>query len=114
MHELSITQGLVETVLERTGDRTVTAINLRVGRMSGVLPTAMRFCFEMVSAGTPLAGAELRIDEPPGQARCRGCRRDFVMTDSFLLCPCGSADVELTGGRELMIASVELAPAEVG
>ncbi|WP_427018089.1 hydrogenase maturation nickel metallochaperone HypA [Pseudarthrobacter sp. P1] len=108
MHELSITQSLVDAVLDRTGDRHVTGVNLRIGRLSGVLPDAVRFCFELVSEGTPLAGAQLRIDEPPGRVRCRSCRQESVLPDMFALCTCGSADVEVTGGRELMLASVEV------
>ncbi|MEN8583225.1 hydrogenase maturation nickel metallochaperone HypA [Arthrobacter sp. KBS0703] len=109
MHELSITQGLVDAVLDRTGERTVTAVNLRVGTLSGVLPDAMRFCFDVVSAGTPLAGARLWIDEPRGLARCRTCQGEFELPDLILLCPCGSADVEILHGRELMLMSVEVA-----
>ncbi len=109
MHELSITQSLVDTVSERTGDRSVTGVNLRVGRLSGVLPDAMRFCFEVICAGTRLAGAELRIEEPEGKAGCLTCGREFVVPDNILLCPCGSANVRVTGGLELSITSVEVA-----
>ena len=31
------------------------------------------------------------------------------MADAFLLCACGSADVELLAGRELAVVSVEVA-----
>jgi hydrogenase nickel incorporation protein HypA/HybF len=31
------------------------------------------------------------------------------MTDIFLLCPCGSADVAVVSGRELNLVSVEVA-----
>ncbi|GAA5198837.1 hydrogenase maturation nickel metallochaperone HypA [Arthrobacter gyeryongensis] len=109
MHELSITQSLVDAVLERTGERTVTGVNLRIGPLSGVLPDAMRFCFDIVSAGTSLAGAQLKIDEPQGLARCRSCGTEFELADLILLCPCGSADVEVLSGRELMVMSVEVA-----
>src|SRR6476620_1536773 len=109
MHELSIMQGLVDAVLDRTGERTVTAVNLRVGPLSGVLPDAMRFCFDVASAGTPLAGAQLMIDEPQGRARCRSCGDEFELADLILLCPCGSADVEVLSGRELMLMSVDVA-----
>jgi hydrogenase nickel incorporation protein HypA/HybF len=109
MHELSITQSLVETVLERTGGRPVRGVKLRIGPLSGVLPDAVRFCFELVAADTPMAGAALTIEEPQGRARCRSCRNDFVLEDIFLLCPCGSADVEIVSGRELLVTSVEVA-----
>ncbi len=109
MHELSITQSLVDAVLDRTGTQPVTGVHVRVGRLSGVLPDAMRFCFELISDGTPLAGAQLLIDEPDGVTRCRSCGTDTAMLDMIPLCPCGSADVEIISGRELMLTSVEVA-----
>ena len=109
MHELGITQGVVDAVTERTGDAPVAGVRLRVGRLAGVVPDAMRFCFELVTAGTPLEGAELEIEEPEGRGRCRTCGAEFPLPDLVLLCDCGSADVEILAGRELAIASVVLA-----
>ena len=109
MHELAITQSVVEAVTERTGDARVARVRVRVGRLSGVVPDAMRFCFELVTAGTPLEGAALDIERPEGRGRCRSCGDALALADLILLCPCGSADVEVLGGRELAVASVELA-----
>ncbi len=109
MHELSITQSVVEAVTVRTGDSPVARVTVRVGRLSGVVPEAMQFCFELVTAGTPLAGATLDIEQPAGRGHCRSCDQQFVLTDLILLCACGSADVEVLAGRELAVAAVELA-----
>jgi hydrogenase nickel incorporation protein HypA/HybF len=109
MHELAISQSVVDAVLERTGSARVTELRLDVGRLSGVVPDALRFCFELVTEGTPLEGAVLRIGEPPGRASCRSCGADFGLDDLVLLCPCGSADVDVTGGRDLLVRSVEVA-----
>lgn len=109
MHELAITQGVVDAVTARTGEAPVATVRLRVGRLSGVIPDAVRFCFDLVTEATPLAGARLEIEEPDGHARCRSCGDEFALPDLILLCPCGSADVEVTAGRELAVASVEVA-----
>jgi hydrogenase nickel incorporation protein HypA/HybF len=109
MHELAITQGVVDAVTERTGSRPVASVRLRVGRLAGVVPEAMRFCFELVTAGTTLEGADLEFEQPEGRGRCRTCGRDLVLADLILLCDCGSADVEVLAGRELAVASVVLA-----
>ena len=108
MHELAITQSIVDAVTDHTGGAKVAAVQLRVGKLSGVVPDAMRFCFEMVTDGTTLEGARLEIQEPEGRGRCRRCGDDFVLPDPVLLCPCGSADVELLSGRELSVTSVEV------
>ncbi len=108
MHELSITQSVVDAVVKHVDGRTVTAVHLKVGRLSGMVPDAMRFCFELLTEGTTLAGCDLDIEEPSGQALCRTCQEEFVLADLILLCPCGSADVEVISGRELSVASVEV------
>jgi hydrogenase nickel incorporation protein HypA/HybF len=109
MHELGITQSVVDAVVARTGDARVVEVRVRVGQLSGVLPDAMRFCFDVVTAGTPLEGALLEIEEPGGRGHCRSCGADFGVADSILLCECGSADVAVVAGRELAVASVRLA-----
>ena len=108
MHELAITQSVVDMVRDRTADRRVSTVRLQVGRLSGVVPDAMQFCYELVTAGTPLAGSMLEIEQTPGHARCRTCGDDIELPDLILLCPCGSADVDLVSGKELQVISVEL------
>jgi hydrogenase nickel incorporation protein HypA/HybF len=109
MHELAITQGIVDAIVERLGGTRVTAVRVRIGKVSGVVPDAVRFCFDLVAEGTPVEGARLEIDEPAGRARCRDCAAEFAVDDLVLLCTCGSADVELLSGDELTISSVEVA-----
>ncbi|WP_433607731.1 hydrogenase maturation nickel metallochaperone HypA [Prescottella agglutinans] len=108
MHEMAITQSVVDAVCERAAGRSVHSIRLQVGRLCAVVPDAMQFCFEVVTEGTVAEGARLDIEEPPGRAHCRGCGEDFPLLDLVLLCPCGSADVEVLSGRELRIMSMEV------
>jgi hydrogenase nickel incorporation protein HypA/HybF len=109
VHELAITQSVVDAVTERTGTARVATVRVRVGRLAGVVPDAMLFCFELVTSGTALDGAVLEIEQPEGRGRCRSCGTDFALGDLILLCDCGSADVEVLAGRELAVASVVLA-----
>jgi hydrogenase nickel incorporation protein HypA/HybF len=109
MHELAVAESVVESVLARTGERQVTTVRVRVGRLSGVVSDALLFCWDLATAGTPLEEATLRIDAPTGRAHCRDCESDFAVDDLILLCACGSADVEVLAGRELQVLSVEVA-----
>jgi len=108
MHELSITQSVVEAITSRMGDAPVVRVRLEVGKLSGLVPDAVRFCFEMVAAAPPCAGAALECDEPMGSARCRDCGVGFETAEVFPLCGCGSADVAVLGGTELRIKEVEV------
>lgn len=108
MHELAIAESVVSSVLHRTDGERVCVVRLRVGRLAGVVPDALDFCFELAVAGTLLEGAALEITEEPGRVHCRTCASDFTLEDAFLLCGCGSADVEVLSGRELSLTSVEV------
>ena len=109
MHELAITQSVVDAIVERLGETPVAVVHLVIGRVSGVDPEAVRFCFDLVAQGTSVEGARLQISEPAGRARCRACRAEFDVDDLLLLCGCGSADVELCQGQELVVRAVEVA-----
>jgi hydrogenase nickel incorporation protein HypA/HybF len=108
MHELGITQSVVDAVCERAAGRPVRSVRVQVGALTAVVPEAMRFCFELVAEGTVAHGARLDIERRPAAARCHTCGNDFAVTDLILLCPCGSADVRVTAGRELQIVSMEV------
>lgn len=108
MHELAITQSVVDAVAERLGDAKITRVLLEIGRLSGVAADSVRFCFHLVAEGTPLAGARLEIVEPPGRGRCRRCNRETEMTDLLAACLCGSVDLELLSGQQLLVKEVEV------
>lgn len=105
---MSITQSVVDAVCEHAAGRRVLEVKIQVGALCAVVPDSMQFCFELVTEGTLMEGARLDIEQPPGKASCRACDRDFTLTDLILLCPCGSADVEILSGRELRIMSMEV------
>jgi hydrogenase nickel incorporation protein HypA/HybF len=107
MHEMALTQSVVDMVAERTVGRRVSVVRLRVGALAGVVADAMLFCFDVATAGTPLEGSILVIDEVRGRARCLTCADEFYVDDLILLCPCGSADVRIVEGKELLVSSVE-------
>ncbi len=109
MHEVSITQEVVATIAGRFGDSRVTVVRLEIGKLSGVLADAVRFCFDLVAEGTVVEGARLVIEEPPGRVLCRDCAAEYEVDWVVVLCPaCGSAHAEVLSGKELRIRSVEV------
>jgi hydrogenase nickel incorporation protein HypA/HybF len=112
MHEMSITQSIVDTIGERLGAAPVHRVRLEIGKLSGVVPDAVRFAFELVTTGTTLEGAVLEIDEPAGSARCRDCGAEFATAEVLPLCACGSADVAVLGGQQLRIRDVRYGEVE--
>lgn len=120
MHELSIAHSLVETVEDALGDRAdlkVTVVNLQLGVLSGVEEESLRFCFDIATADTRLAGARLDIEHIAARAFCSTCGKDVSpLAPHWYRCPeCGSVCAKLSAGRDLQVASVEIVdPADPG
>ncbi len=66
MHELAITQDIVDGVMERMGSARVTRVIVQIGALTAVATDALRFCFDLCAKDTPLEGAELDIRGTPG------------------------------------------------
>lgn len=109
MHELGITQELVALACERANGASVTRLVVEIGKLSTVLPDAMRFCFELCSENTRAAGARLDIIEIAGRGRCRSCSSELAMESPFVRCVCGSTDVEWLSGEQLTLKEMEIA-----
>jgi hydrogenase nickel incorporation protein HypA/HybF len=110
MRELEVTQAVVAAVVDKAGRHArVRTVRLRIGRDAGVVPDAVRFCFDSVAEGTPAAGARLVIDESRGTAECQSCGAGFDLDDLLLGCDCGSLDVQVAGSDELVVTGVEVA-----
>ncbi len=92
MHELSITRNIVAIVGEAAAGRRVSRVTLDIGRLSGVMDDAIRFCFPIVAEGTALSGAALDINLIDGRAKCGDCAAEFFADTLFTPCPCGSRD----------------------
>lgn len=108
MHELSITRNIVAIVGEAAADRRVSRVTLDIGRPSGVMEDAIRFCFPIVAEGTALADAALDINLIDGRAKCRQCDGEFSADTLFTPCPCGSRETVRVAGEELLVKTMEL------
>jgi hydrogenase nickel incorporation protein HypA/HybF len=108
MHELSICEGIVESVCEAVPEGEVLVVTVEIGRLSGIVPDAVRFCFDACSRGTRVEGARLDIVEVPGRGRCASCDRELEMDELLARCACGNPFLEVVRGRELRIRSVEV------
>jgi hydrogenase nickel incorporation protein HypA/HybF len=111
MHELALSQSMVDLVIEiarRERVRAVTRVTVEVGIAAGVEPDALRFCFDIVTAETLAQGAELAIETIALQARCRNCDCEFEPARLVSACPrCGSYAPSLVRGREFRVKSFD-------
>lgn len=112
MHELAITQCVLDIALEQAEKHEasrVAKINLVVGDLSGVVEECVQFYFQVLSKDTVASEAMLEFERVPTGARCHACDSEFTLAETDWTCPkCGSDEIEIVGGRELYIDSMEL------
>jgi hydrogenase nickel incorporation protein HypA/HybF len=112
MHEMALTESIVEIVCEEARKRgfgKVRVVRLQVGVMAHVEPEALRFCFDAVARGTIAEGAALDILRRPGEGWCSDCAKTVPMTERFGACPdCGGRHVRMTSGDELRVEELEV------
>jgi hydrogenase nickel incorporation protein HypA/HybF len=92
-------------------DRVVTCVTLRIGVASGAVPEALRFAWDVAVAGTALAGSRLDVVRVPLLLACRACGERSEASDPLRVrCgACAGREVDVVGGRDLEIATVEVA-----
>ena len=113
MHELSIATSVVAVALRHAAAHPgcrVTAVSLRIGRLTCVHEEALRFAFAIAREHTPLASTELRILAVPVRVWCGRCSAERELPGiQRLACPvCGARTGDIRAGRELELESLEL------
>jgi len=112
MHELSLTQSLVEIAEEharRAGATVIRSITVEVGALSGTVPEALEFAFDVCSRGTLAEGAVLTLLRVPGHGRCAACGATSTCQELTAVCPvCDALAFELDAGLELRVLELEI------
>lgn len=112
MHELAVTQGILNFALDEAAKRDaarITALTVSVGALSGIVPDCIETYFPLVAEGTLAEGAKLTFRRIPATVRCAECGAERELPDFRLRCPvCTSRKVELLSGREAYIESIEI------
>ncbi len=113
MHELAITENILDIAIRQAtqhGARSLTAITLVVGDLTGYVPDSMQFYFDILSQGTIAEHAALHIRRVPIQVRCHACHAEFTPEVGVLwVCPvCQALGGDVLSGKELFIESIEI------
>ncbi|ADH61309.1 hydrogenase nickel insertion protein HypA [Thermoanaerobacter mathranii subsp. mathranii str. A3] len=112
MHELSVTQSLVDMVLEEAQKREikkVTKVTIVIGELTGLESESIQFYFGVLSENTVAEGAELVFKKIKAQFKCGQCGNIFERVNFTFNCPvCGSTGVLVDKGKEFYIESIEV------
>ena len=108
MHELSVTESILEIALRHSGEQRITDLHLVIGELSTFIDESVQFYWDIVSEGTPAAGARLHFRRVPAQLTCQTCGHTYSPREA-LPCPaCGSEDIRVVSGEEFYLEEIEV------
>jgi hydrogenase nickel incorporation protein HypA/HybF len=109
MHEMSITQGIIDICEQHAQGRRILSVDVEIGELSSVVPDAVEFCFEACSQGTLLEGARINIIRIPGRGHCLECNTDTPLPALFGSCvKCGGYQITVVSGEEMRVKEIEV------
>jgi len=119
MHELSMAQAIVDTVLDaaqKNEAQDVLEVTIEIGQITMLNPEQLKFLLNVLVEGTLMEGAQIIIEEIPVEIECQACdfkgQANTGGSDHYLtivLCPeCGARDVEVTKGRECNVKNIRI------
>jgi hydrogenase nickel incorporation protein HypA/HybF len=112
MHELSIAMSIIELCEEEAERRgaSVTAVHLKLGKLSGVVRSALESAYGLACEGTGLEGSRLIIEEIPVLVYCPKCLISRPLPSiQWFVCPeCQTPVSEVLEGRELLVTALEI------
>ena len=112
MHEIRIAQDMQKIILEVASEENlnkINTVNVQFGEMVHIVPDIFCFAFEETSRNSLSEGAELNIEIIPVKIRCINCLKEYEISREgrFECINCGSVEIEIIRGKELLIKSIE-------
>jgi len=112
MHELSVTQGMLDIVLrhaQQARAQRITQIHLVIGDLSSIVDDSVQFYFDFISQDTIAEGAQLVFQRTLATFRCWDCGTTFTPKERDFTCPqCEGIRVEVVAGNEFRVESIEV------
>ena len=112
MHELAVTQSILDLSLRHAGEagaKRITGINLVIGQFSSIVDDSVQFYWDIIARETIAQGAVLHFNRIPGEMTCGSCGHAFRPGDETFECPsCSSALVRITKGEEFLVDSIDV------
>ena len=122
MHELSFSQTIARTVLEKAKEqkaKKILSVNIEIGELTFLNPEQVKFWLEEIFKKTQARGSKIHIKKIYSRAICQDCHWEgkINMEDGLLYhtyffisrCPqCGSSALEIKKGRECLIRKIKV------
>ena len=111
MHELSVTESILEIALRHGGEagaERITDLHLVIGELSTIIDESVQFYWEFVSEGTPAVGVTLHFRRVPAQLTWQTCGHSYSPREALPCLACGSEDIRVVAGEEFYLEAIDV------
>lgn len=110
MHELSVTQSILQLALQQISeDAHITDLYLVIGQLSSMIDESVQFYWNIISEGTAAEGSTLHFKRIAAEMQCQKCGLHYKLGGDNFSCPqCGSATIRLISGDEFYLEAIEV------
>ena len=112
MHELSVTESLLEIALRHANTaqaKRITGLHIVIGQLASIVDESVQFYWDFVAKGTVAEGAFLYFKRIPVELECRSCGNRFQPGREDFSCPtCKSSTIKILAGEEFFLESIDI------
>jgi hydrogenase nickel incorporation protein HypA/HybF len=112
MHELAITESLLETVLNHGSDsraKKIINIYLTIGELSSIVDISVQFFWDIVTKNTIAENSKLKFKHIKAEFICNDCTTKYGLGCHHLICPnCNSSNISLLAGDEFILQAIDI------
>ena len=112
MHELSVTQNLLDIALRHAQDsnaKRILRLNIVIGQLATIVDDSVQFYWDLIAENTIAEGAQLTFCRIPTELHCQDCHRQYTPGLDDFNCPeCQGTNVIIVAGKEFYLESIEV------
>ena len=109
---MSIANNILEICLkelEKSESHKITGINLGIGKLTGIEPDSLLFCFDVIKDNTPANEAKVAIKTYGIRVYCNSCKSINEVDEYPWVCNvCNNIDYKIINGNEFFIDSINV------
>ena len=109
---MSVATGIINVLSSKLGQLApckLIAIELAVGKLSGIEEHSLRFALDTLLTGQGYDDVQLRFHDSPAVFKCTACNWQGRIENFTLLCPrCQTGDLDIINGQDVILERIEV------
>ncbi len=112
MHELSVTESILEISLRHARDanaKRITNLYLVIGQLASIVDDSVQFYWDIISKDTIAEGARLQFRRLPASLICLECNHQYTPGKDGFSCPqCKGERIKVVSGEEFFMEAIDI------